>query len=553
MGKDVERIKRLLSEGYKIINKGFSFDKKIDGDTGARIIVELGKGSDKQKIESKEDPDLFEFINHFVMMKDKHENTIFEYVDNPKNYEPTQPEQLPPIQRDKHTIVIGSRKFDKGILMQYFERNPKNSLDIATGFWIDQDENSSLIEVDYKDIVQIYDNKSKKLIFLGMIESASISHSIISFRCHSGSKDLHYQHLLLETHVNDLVEQMVFIMQIAGEKSFRINPELLEKRNTESREFVIIMPVDNLMLQEDVQIADVEIYHKPITNEDYLIRQSDTGKKDQDWNANKLRIRTTVVANDFYNAIMLGYKRISMIIDWVSFRSDISFPSYEFKGKKKEINFSMYRNMSRIKTPSKIFCKEKDSPNYLIYDLNSIIDNPIVLEHQADYFFNITKELIEPIFSKKWNELSDLERNLINSMHWLRMGRFSQSKTERLMFLYNSLEFAISDLPSKRLFSKEEIKSFRKKIIKEQYSEKKKTKLEFALSQLNKSSLNETLTDFCEQFYIAFTENEWKVIKNCRTKRNDIIHGKSDIKVETFETDKLQSLIERILLKRLNV
>ena len=46
---------------------------------------------------------------------------------------------------------------------------------------------------------------------------------------------------------------------------------------------------------------------------------------------------------------------------------------------------------------------------------------------------------------------------------------------------------------------------------------------------------------------------KWDIIKKCREKRNDVIHGKKDVVVNSDETDKLQTLIERILLKRLAV
>jgi hypothetical protein len=69
---------------------------------------------------------------------------------------------------------------------------------------------------------------------------------------------------------------------------------------------------------------------------------------------------------------------------------------------------------------------------------------------------------------------------------------------------------------------------------------------------LNDSSLFEKLEYYCKENNISIHEEEWKLIHSARTKRNEIIHGKKDIIVKQNELEKIQTLIEKILLQRLN-
>lgn len=553
-GSDVKKLKKLLADGFQITRKSYSMTRKDglpEGQMEMSITVSLKKGTEEKQIVSTNDPEFFPFLNHFVFMVDEHDNSVAVYVDNPSEIEPTDPNKIPLPKDNQHIIYIGSRKFEDGVSIHYVVRDPKKPLEMAVGFRIWKDKNLHLNDVDYKDEVKIIEKQTQKTIFVGFINGAINSSGQITFRCLSGEKNSRYQKLTLESKITNGLELLYFISKTGGMK-IKFKEDILKKINLTSREFYIIMPLDNLILREDIIIGDVTIYHIFDSDEDYLIRRSNIGSTDQDWNGNKLRIRTTVVATDFFDAVFKGFKKISRIVDWMTLRSDFSFPSYKIDGNEREIYFSMYRHMSRIKTPLKIFCKEKDSTSHLLFDLNSILETKLIFDHEATDFFDATKDLMEPILAKSEENLSDTERSLLSSAHWLRLGIFSQNLTERLMFLYNSLEFAIADVCVGKQFTKEELKKIRDNINTSSWNEKQKSKIEWAWGELNRASLNEALNTFCSAENIPMTQEEWKMIQTCREKRNDVIHGKKDIEVNSEETDKLQTLIERILLKRLD-
>lgn len=555
-GSDVKSLKKLLAKGFQITEKSYSLVSKPEyppGKGDMTITVHLKKGEKEEQIKSTDDPEFFPFLNHFVFMQDEHDNSVAVYVDDPSKFEPRDANKIPMPKDDQHIIFIGSRKFEKGISVGYISTNPRNTLEAAAGFRIRKDKSPEINEVDYKDEVKIIEKSSGNTVFAGFIQGAINADGIISFRCLAGTKNSSYQKLSYEPHFTNTPDELYFISKTAGGLKVKFGESFLKKINLHEREFLLIMPLENLILREDLAFGDVTIYHNFDSNEDYLIRKSKTGSKDSDWNGNKLRIKTIVKATDFFDAIMKGYQKISGVIDWLALRSDFSFPSYENKGTKSKVYFSMYRHMSKIRTPQKIFCKELNDASFVFFDMHSILETILVFDHEARSFFDAVKELIEPLLAKSEDQLSTTERALLSSIHWLRLGIFSQNLIERLMFLYNSLEFAIADLSGEKPFSKDELKQLRQNITSLSLNAKQQKKVDWAFGDLNKSSLNEIITQFCNNEGISMTSEEWNIVKKCREKRNDVIHGKKDVIINSDETDKLQTLIERILLKRLAV
>lgn len=132
------------------------------------------------------------------------------------------------------------------------------------------------------------------------------------------------------------------------------------------------------------------------------------------------------------------------------------------------------------------------------------------------------------------------------------MGIFSEDLTEKLIFLYNALEFTISGISPPKKFSKDELTQIKSKINEITFTTEQKTRLESKITELNNLPLFGIIKQYCIEKQIPISDKEWEVIHNTRTKRNDIIHGKKDIKVDIDEVEKLQTLIERLLLSRLN-
>lgn len=547
--QDVEKLKKLLGQGFQILSETITIEK-IPGTTDqfTNIIkLVLGKGDEKKEIVSAEE-DVFEFMLHFVKMKDQYDNYVFVYVDDYQKYRNFESDKIPKSYVNEHIIEIGSRRFDKGIMiMQLIPVYTPKTLPYCE-FLIDVKDNTELKNIDYKDYVKIIEKKSGNVVFNGFIDHSYNSQNSQFFICIGGEKTFSHTKISLSTNNVNPNETMYFIAK-TGNTNVKFD-ESVKKQFTQ-REFVIIMPVGNLILQENISIGNTTIYHKLDSYEDHLIRKSEVANKDEDWNGNNLRIRTKVVADSFYSAVMQGYKKISTIIDCLAFRSDFSLPYYEISGKKINFDFSSYRYFSRIKVFPKIFCRERASAGYLLFDLMTVIENKLVFDSQGYRFFEPVKDLFEHLILKESDSLTPLERSILASCHWLRLAIFSRDMIERLLFLYNSLEFAISEINIKKEFSNDELNLLKTKVAELHFTEKQNAKIIQQINDLNNPSLFDIIEQYCDENNISITKEEWDLIRSTRRKRNDIIHGKKDVLVNLIENEKLQTLIERILISRL--
>ena len=488
---------------------------------------------------------------HFVKMKDQYDHYHFIYVDDYEKYGNTESDKLPLSYVNKHIIEIGSRRFENNLrITDLVSLNPPKSHGLCK-FFIDTEKNPGIFDVDFKDGVRIYDKNSMKIVFHGFIDHSEHVHNSQFFVCLGSDKFLSHTKVSIETHGMHAIETMYFLARAAGK-----NVNLDEPTSSQifsQREFVIIMPIGNLALQESVTIANTTIYHKLDSYEDFMIRKSSMIQHDSNWDGNNLRIRTKVSADNFFDAVMEGYRKISTIIDCLAFRSDFSFPKYESNGNDSDVQFSLYRFFSRIKIFPKIFCRQIGAESHLFFDLQTITENRLVFDYQATRFFDVVKNLFEPILSKDLKNMDQNEHSILLSLHWLRLGIFSNEFIEKIMFLYNALEFSMSTTTSNKKFSKDELKDIQTKINELILSEDQKKRIDNKISELNSSSLFEKVEQYCHDNSISVTEEEWKNIRSTRKKRNDIIHGKKDVKVNLDEIEKLQTLIEKIILKRVNI
>ena len=163
---DLEKIKKILSQGYQVSSQTISA-KKIEGTKDkftTTITVELSKGSDKKEIVTDEQ-EVFEFLLHFVKFKDQHDNLHFVYVDDYKQYRDVDVEKLPPTFVEKHIIEIGSRKFETGVWVTHITP-PKTPNQLPRcEFFIDMPKNPTLEQIDLKDDVKLIEKATGKTVF----------------------------------------------------------------------------------------------------------------------------------------------------------------------------------------------------------------------------------------------------------------------------------------------------------------------------------------------------------------------------------------------------
>lgn len=85
MDKNVEKIKELLEDGYKIIKHQISFRKDHNQDILENNVT-FKKGHNLKTITSINSKEFIEFIKHFKKVKDKYDNFEFVYIEDIEQY-----------------------------------------------------------------------------------------------------------------------------------------------------------------------------------------------------------------------------------------------------------------------------------------------------------------------------------------------------------------------------------------------------------------------------------------------------------------------------------
>ena len=212
------------------------------------------------------------------------------------------------------------------------------------------------------------------------------------------------------------------------------------------------------------------------------------------------------------------------------------------------------RYFARVDLTTKVFCKETATPETLLFDLRMVEETTLKLEGDKEsylaYVVNLFKDILKPDA-----ELSEQQRITVLSLHWLKLGIHATRLETKLINLWLAVEFAANGLPADKKFSKLDIEQIKRQMKEIRVdgtllSDEKLRILEEKINQLNNAPLVERLRDFVSKNSISFDDSEFDLILQARRKRNDIVHGKGKVDIERYELEKLQSLIERIIVAK---
>jgi hypothetical protein len=188
--------------------------------------------------------------------------------------------------------------------------------------------------LDFRDSVIVKDFSLNEVVFTGHVHEVLYGADIAMFICQGGPASLHIQKLNAEFINFDGVEALNFLTESMGIKSnFHSGP----KPNFNKRLFTIICPLLNLKTPNTFTIGDVTFY--------YSEHQG-----------------------SFLEAIQIGYRKISQIVDWIRLRVDISFPYYQRNTHMNPLPFNFKKQYSRFELTTQIYCRENNTKSACIYD-----------------------------------------------------------------------------------------------------------------------------------------------------------------------------------------
>jgi hypothetical protein len=545
MDSEIVKVYELLENGYFITSNQMKFVKEDSQDIVEHLVT-FKKRDDIQVIISKNSREFSDFIAHLKKRKDKFDNSEFVFVKELKksNKLETPPQKLPFL-KDYHKLKISGRTFSEGILTTDFKPSEPNNKKITGTFWVNLEKNPNFKNIDFKDALEVYDNKNKPL-FRGFVKNYQYTDTFGIIEAQDISLKLEHEKVSAE--FIDMIPVDIFSI-IAKSQDFSFNASGVPY-DTNERDFVIIIPVQNLISDEPFKIGDVDFYQIFDSVDDSIIRKSERGRTEHFWNGNFPRAKTIVKATNFFDAILRGYNTISKAIDVIALRTDISFPSVMVENCQHNFQFSYYKLLSKVKIPTVVYCREMNSQACTFFNIESIRESILSLNIESQKFFEEVLFLCNHLLLKA--ELTREEKNQLQVLHWLRRAIQEGNNKDKFLDLWVAFEFLIAGEKTKEIFSEEEKLKLRNMIDLSEFNDSQQLAINSKINMINDRPLMEKFNNLIEKLKIEFSKEELEILKNIRNKRTDLIHGKKDIFVNDEELNKMRTILEKLFIGKIN-
>ncbi|MFZ3060807.1 MAG: hypothetical protein WA102_13855 [Candidatus Methanoperedens sp.] len=544
--ENVEELKNLIKDGYKIISINISFEKPNTEEQKEKVEIKLVNGKNEKILSVENDRAFTIFSSHFQRFEDGYGNPIFLYVEDLDAYYKEIETQYTLADQPKCEISIGSRKLIEPFLSYLIKPGPSQPHGKAS-FSISILKNSHFKNIDFRDQILIKELDTDNIIFNGHVYNVFYRDGIATFLCRGGPKILHIQKLNLELLNLDFqggVEALNFLSESVG---IKINVPFRNKPNFNERNFSIICPILNLNIPNSFSISDVTFFNSGQSEDDKIIENSKHGKVDYRWNTKNVRAKTIIKAKSFFEAIQIGFSKISRTVDFIRLRVDHSFP-FQINDKLNPLSFNIEKQYSRFELTTQVYCRDNSTKHALITDMDILIGHPLFFLYDPDEYFVEFYEKFKNIISKSTQELTKKESGIVSSLHWLSLAINTTNRLDKLLYLWNALEFIVSESKTKEKFNKSNKKAIINKIKELDLTVEQIEIIEEKIQQLNESPLMIKLRNEIYRNNIDLDPNELEILKKLRKIRNDVIHGKTINEINTEELEKFISIIERLLV-----
>ena len=544
--ENVQKLKNLIKEGYKIHSKSLSVENANKENQVAKVEILLVHGKEKKIMAVENDDEFTNFSFHFKPFEDSYGNPIFRYVEDLDAYNKEVEKQSkmgkPP--KKNYETSIGGRKLIEPFLFHLIKAGPGQPLGEAN-FDIKISKNNHFKDLDFRDPAIVKDFDLSEVVFTGQVHKVLYDADTARFICRGGPASLHIQKLKVEFINFSRVEALNFLTESAGIKSnFHSGP----KPNFKKRLFTIMCPLLNLKIPNTFTIGDVTFYYSEHNDDDKIIESSDTCKRNAKWDKNNVRAKTVVEATSFLKAIQIGHRKISQIVDWIRLRVDISFPYYQRNTHINPLSFNFQKQYSRFELTTQIYCRENNTKSACIYDLNVKIGHPLVFQYDPEGYFAGIYKKFKHMLSKSQQEMSKKELRIVSSLHWLSLAINSNKSMDKLLYLWTALEFILSESKLEKKFNGRDREEIMGKIKELNLNNEQLEIIKAKIEQLNNPPLMVTIQNELDKNKIKLERDELEVLKKMRKLRNDVIHGKAIDEIGDEDIGKFISIVERLLV-----
>ena len=545
MDENVEKTKKLLEAGYKIIHVEMKFDK-INMPGTLEHIVTLKKGESREVVQSINSQEFLEFILHFKQAKDKYDNSEFVFIQDLEKYnQMVKSEQNHVVLQDHHKISISGRDFSQGITTIILKPGGRDNRIGTAQIWVDLDKNPDFKNIDFKDEIEVRD-RLNTVVMKGYVRNYQSSDRTGFLSIQDLTLRMESEKITAEFNHMNPTDSMGLLVESGG---FTFKPHGMTY-NTSPRAFKVVVPIQNLIIDQTFKIGNVEFYQDFTDLDDALIRKSSIGRTNPLWNGNLPRARIQVIGCQFFEAITKGYDAICKAIDVISFRTDWTFPSIELDGTKIFFMFSYYKYLSRVKGSTLVYCREVETQAHTFFNIESIIENILSFEIDSQEYFAPANELFDGILKK--DNLTDEESRILQVLHWLRKSIQEGNRKDKFLDLWVAFEFLTSGTSMPKLFQPNQVSSLIKLIEGSGLSKEQIRAIKFRINQLNEPPQMAIFNHLVKTLGVDFTDAELNILSSARKKRTEIIHGKKDPEIKTEELNKMRTILEKMLIKKIS-
>lgn len=533
-------LKKALEDGFRITKINHVFENQ-----NLKTIVKLAKGVKTQDIVSENEKSFFNYVEHFQKTSDGYGNSIFIFIDDIGEYKKKQAmaPAFVPI-RNAFYVQIGDRILANDVVLTLLQ-TPGPGVPLAkANFFVTTSTNVDFDKLDARDPVTIRKNGSHQVVFKGLINHIIHNDNTAFFECQVAPRNMTIEKLTAEFSQFNPWDSLYFITRRSG-VPLNLPPD--HKLNLTERNFVVIVPIKDLLISGNLTFANVEFYSIFDSKDDSIIRKSSMCQREPDWGANFMRARIVIKSTNHFDALKTGYSKIQTAINWLVFCNDLTFPVINENGKKIFASYNFFKHYSRITVSKMVYCREIDRESTVIFDTRELIGSTLVIYDPLEHF-KPTKEIFEKMLAKEPQFTTQLEKNAILSLHWIARTVGEGNNIDRLLDLWTAIELIVLREEKNPLFNALEKTNILKKLKSLNYSQWKLEVIESKIATLNDTPLMENLRVTVEKYNLSLSKNEWKLIQELRTKRNEIIHGKKECLVTNEEIEKLRAQIEKILI-----
>jgi hypothetical protein len=305
--------------------------------------------------------------------------------------------------------------------------------------------------------------------------------------------------------------------------------------------FIIIIPIKNFSLSGlEYSFLDVKLT-KGIDK--HILDLIDESEFKKEFIADNITFaKINISAIDFLGAHKESIKKITKIIDWLSFIKQFSLSitnktliDWNFKSSKSKPIISTW------------FYGEIENTEYKLF-----MDSEIKKSSETLSVNKNTEDVLS-LFNKGFNKIySNNDKDIITAIHWLRRSREFGDKKDKILDFFTCIEFLVKKQKVPKIIPKmkrKEIVEKCKLILEDKQAERFKT----YLNGINEPSFKMRLSSYIEENDIELTLLEKDNLETTRQKRCLLEHGTKDVEISDNEVLLLSNAVEKLILPKINL